>query len=353
VAPGHPLFEAVRYQVEQRFGPAMREGAVFYDPDSREGRLWFLRCSVRDGHSETVGERVFALFEPLAGQIEAWGLPLMWNLEIQESGEHDPERLAPLQDIAEAQGRVIDWGLTHCVDPYFEELLARRHREAEIKARYLKRSLNARISDSMKKIGQYKKRERAGEDMDIALRQEEQRRQEYLDKRDERLKEVELERHLSRQMPEVIGVAAVLPQKTEKGDGGMRSSEEIERIAMDVVMAYEQERGRKPEDVSEENLGFDVRSLGPGREVRRIEVKGRAGMGAVRLSANEWTQAQQLGDSFWLYIVVNCATDPRLYVMQNPAVKLQPDEEVTVTSYLIHRRSWQEIAERRDVTYTT
>lgn len=255
-------------------------------------------------------------------------------------------------DTADAQERVIDWSLIHCVDPYFEELSRRRQREAEIKERYLKRSLNARISASMKKIGQYKKRERAREDMEIALRQEEQRKQEYLDKRDKRLKEVGLERYLSRQMPEVIGVAAVLPQKVEQVDGGMRSSEEIELIAMEVVMQYERGRGREPEDVSRENLGFDVRSRGPDGEVRRIEVKGRVGVGAVRLSPNEWTQAHQLGATFWLYIVVNCASDPQLYVMQNPAARLEPGQEITVTSYLVHRHAWQEMAERRDVTYT-
>lgn len=51
-------------------------------------------------------------------------------------------------------------------------------------------------------------------------------------------------------MPDVIGMAAMLPQKVEKGDGGMRSSEEIELIAMEVVMQYEWGRGREPEDVS-------------------------------------------------------------------------------------------------------
>ena len=130
----------------------------------------------------------------------------------------------------------------------------------------------------------------------------------------------------------------------------MHPSAEIERIAMDVTMAYERQRGWAPEDVSAENLGFDVRSR-HGDEVRRIEVKGRASVGAVRLSPNEWTQAQQLGETFWLYIVVHCADEPQLYVIENPTARLEPEEEIRVTSYFVERGAWRAVAERRDVAY--
>jgi len=351
VAPGHPLFEAVRYQVAQRFAPTLREGAIFYDPEGREGRLWFLRCSVRDGHSATVGERIFAVFEPQDGEIETWPLSLVWDLEADALKAPAADQLRMLQDTTDAQTSVVDWSVENCLDPYFEELSQRRQREAEIKERYLTRSMNARITKVMKKIGSYKKREREGEDMEIALRQAEQEKDTLLTTRDKRLEAVTLEQSLSRQQPEMIGVAAVLPKPGEEKDvGGMRPSAEIEKIAMDVTMAYERQRGWEPEDVSIENLGFDVRSR-HGEAVRRIEVKGRAGVGPVRLSPNEWTQAQQLGETFWLYIVVNCATEPRLYVIENPAAKLAPREEIRVTSYFVNRGAWRSVAEPRDVIY--
>jgi hypothetical protein len=353
VAPGHPLFEAVRYQVADRFAPALREGAVFYDPEGREGRLWFIRCSVRDSLPEMVGERVFAIFEPREGELETWPLPLIWDLEANASEAPAAEQLGSLQNTADAQVGVVRWSEAHCLAPYFQELLQRRQREAEIKERYLSRSLNARISKVMNKIGEYKKRERQGEDMEIALRQAEQERDALLATRDKRLQRVALERSLVEQTPEVIGAAAVLPKPIDLGGtGGMRPSGEIERVAMDVTMAYERQRGWAPEDVSAENLGFDVRSR-HGDEVRRIEVKGRAGVGAVRLSPNEWTQAQQLGETFWLYIVVNCADEPQLYVIENPTARLEPEEEIRVTSYFVDRGAWRAVAERREVEYET
>jgi superfamily II DNA or RNA helicase len=67
VAPSHPLFEAVVHHVLTEYGPASRDGAIFLDPEGQaEGVLWFLQGGVRDGRGETVGERLFAAFEPLS-----------------------------------------------------------------------------------------------------------------------------------------------------------------------------------------------------------------------------------------------------------------------------------------------
>ncbi len=54
-------------------------------------------------------------------------------------------------------------------------------------------------------------------------------------------------------------------------------------------------------------------------EVRFIEVKGRAGVGEIALSANEYRTAQRLGKDYWLYAVFNCATTPELHTIQDPA----------------------------------
>jgi len=73
--------------------------------------------------------------------------------------------------------------------------------------------------------------------------------------------------------------------------------------------------------------------------VRRIEVKGRAQLHQkVSLTVNEWRKAQQLGDSYWLYVVWGCKTPtPELLMIQNPAKKLVGDakEIKQVTRYLV------------------
>ena len=52
---------------------------------------------------------------------------------------------------------------------------------------------------------------------------------------------------------------------------------------------------------------------------RHIEVKGRAGLGAVEMTANEYGRACNLGDAYWLYAVFQCETgQPQLHRVQNP-----------------------------------
>ena len=52
---------------------------------------------------------------------------------------------------------------------------------------------------------------------------------------------------------------------------------------------------------------------------RFIEVKGRAAVGEVALSANEYRTAQRLSDDYWLYVVFDCGATPQLNAIQNPA----------------------------------
>jgi hypothetical protein len=117
----------------------------------------------------------------------------------------------------------------------------------------------------------------------------------------------------------------------------MYSDEEIERLGMEIVMRYERENGRDPEDVSKENLGFDIRSRDSNGKVRYIEVKARADAGtAVALTQNEWFKAQRLGDDYYLYVVWN-ARDPntRPYIIRNPVANLKVNQKVEIVRYIV------------------
>ena len=75
-----------------------------------------------------------------------------------------------------------------------------------------------------------------------------------------------------------------------------------------------------------------------------IEVKGRAGIGGVALTPNEWIKAQRYGKDYWLYVVVNCKTQPELHLIQDPASKLNPKEEVSVVRYMVGQADWKRAA---------
>lgn len=154
-----------------------------------------------------------------------------------------------------------------------------------------------------------------------------------------------LERNLTLTTPEVVGTALILPLPIKPGETSPRRDEEIERIAMEVAMACERQAGRRPEDVSQENLGFDIRSWGQDGSIRYIEVKGRAGIGAVWLTPNEWQIAQRFAQGYWLYIVVNAPTNPQLKRIEDPVHTLRVVEEKEIVRYIVSVESWQEAAE--------
>ena len=70
------------------------------------------------------------------------------------------------------------------------------------------------------------------------------------------------------------------------------------------------------ESVENENRGFDLISRKPHPEdpktcieVRFIEVKGRAAVGEIALTSNEYKTAERLKKDYWLYAVFNCASN--------------------------------------------
>ena len=130
-------------------------------------------------------------------------------------------------------------------------------------------------------------------------------------------------------MPRFVGIIRVKPAEVIGEE--MQSDAEIERIGMEFVKEYETQNGRIPEDVSAEKMGFDIRSKDRDGKVQRyIEVKTRAEIGAVALTQNEWFKAKRFKDEYYLYTVMNATQKPKLYIIQNPAEKLEPEERVEV-----------------------
>jgi len=120
-----------------------------------------------------------------------------------------------------------------------------------------------------------------------------------------------------------VGYTVARPSAAEDAQADLRFAE-IEHIAVRAAIVFEETRGCKVESVESDTRGFDLvsRRADVSREeieTRFIEVKGRAGVGEIALTANEYKAAQSLGDEYWLYVVFNCASEPRVTAIQNPA----------------------------------
>jgi hypothetical protein len=203
------------------------------------------------------------------------------------------------------------------------------------------------VSESTRKILEYRMKEvKEGKDMSLSINREEEEKERLLKRRDELLRNIELERSLKLSPPEILGVIAVMPSPVKREEV-MEESGEVEEAGMRVAIEYELKHGRKPEDMHLRNLGFDIRSTGAG-ETRYIEVKARATEGRIALTPNEWMAAQRFRDDYWLYIVTNALKDPELHIIRNPVESLKPIEEVEVVRYIIEKDEWERIAEEAD-----
>lgn len=92
------------------------------------------------------------------------------------------------------------------------------------------------------------------------------------------------------------------------------------------------------ERVGSQKIGFDIRAHRvidehTGQiEVRRIEVKGYAKGTPIQLTVNEWYKAQQLAETYWLYVIWDPLEQPELVRIHNPAVKLDHAKREIVAS---------------------
>jgi superfamily II DNA or RNA helicase len=341
VAPGHPLLEALLDRLLSGCAEDVRRGAVFADPDGRmDGWLFFLEGEICDGANQVAGKRIFVIYHPIQGALTSVHPSILWDLKPAQL----PSEIGTIPDENEA----LAFAIEKVLESYRAELLEERQRRAAIKRKYGLRSLEQMIVESDAKLIDYETRRAKGDNLPDMEVLNEQRRREELEGRKRALEEaIRRETSLLPSTPKVLGVARVIPQPA--ANGAMRSDAQIEAIGMQVAIAYEREHGRVPEDVSTQNLGYDIRSRTPPTEekqaesVRYIEVKARATTGAIVLTPNEWLMAQRLGNDYWLYVVEHAASQPRLHTIQNPVARLQPEEQAEIVRYVV--KNWQEASD--------
>lgn len=333
VAPGHPLLETIVESIISKCKRDIESGAVFADPDGRlDGWLWFLLGEIRDGNNQIAGRRIFTVYKPIKnGEPRLINSSILWDLK--PITDYSINEQPPTED------EVISFVIDNALKSYRDEILKERERQANIRERYGLRSLEQLILESDAKILEYEERRTRGEEIpDMEITNEQRRKEEYIARKKSLEEDISRQKNLLLTTPEPLGVVRVIPQIDV--DPSLRSDAEIEAIGMRAVMEYEQQQGRSPEDVSAQNLGYDIRSYSADKTVRYIEVKARATTGEVVLTPNEWLMAQRLGADYWLYVVENAATKPIINPIPNPAKSLNPQEVVKTVRYIV--KDWKE-----------
>ena len=334
LAPGHPVFDAVLEAIIEKARPELLKGATFSSPHvAAPGPLAYFQLGVKNSLGQTVSRRPVAV-------LKDGNLPrrLPPNVLVDARPAEVPNDNLPEPTTAAEPLR--SWIYDTLLETYLHEVEAEQRRILDIKRKYGEKSLQHLINESSKRLAKLKLRARKGEDVILAIRNEEQRLKELTERLEAFTTEIEQASRLSPEVAELLGVAWLVPEKDARVDeDDPQIRRQVEVAAMQAVLAYERQAGRNPIDVSQENLGYDIESSG-----RFIEVKGKASTGPVALTLNEWIAAHRLGDDYFLYIVTHALDRPSLHIIQNPAAKLRPGEEVGVVRFVVPEKSWREAA---------
>lgn len=302
------LFHVARVGVERGVDPGL---PAFHSPDAIEQRLVGLKQYADGRLIETPVEHLLLLKptpKPSPGSVVFLAQSDTWRLAAQEHIQRDTvAKLAELQRMS-ATTRLAETEeyLQRAFDYQESELAAARKRFTE-KARDGNRSAHAevdRIKVQQKSLAHRR---------ELALLQAR--------------REVEL---IQPGRVEMLATALVQPS-TDPDDIKARDAE-VERIAVEVAIAFEAAQGADVRDVStppkarlaglNDYPGFDLMSKRTGEE-RGIEVKGRVGVGEIEMTENEWARACILRQRYWLYAVFDCGgSQPRLLRVQDPFAKL-------------------------------
>lgn len=325
VHPGEPLFEAFRGLVSDRLADQALRGAVFIDPTAEKPYLFHLALvtvvrqadpELPDLATEDVLEcRLVGVKQFEGSQIHVCPVEHLLLLKGGHGLPGSAQRLAAgAKDLREqARAFLVERVAREMAVARRDALLATLperegfvqrgfdFQEAEYAASRTKQSEKARAGNAaaQKELGRIKDMQRG-----LALRKQETvavlRREPEL---------------IAPRAVQFIAHALVVPS-TDPADREDYDAK-AEQVAMSLAWAFEESEGAIVKDVHtpelaraaglSDNPGFDLLSMRP-KEKRSIEVKGRAGVGEVEVSANEWARACNLRGEYWLYVVYNCAT---------------------------------------------
>lgn len=366
LSPGHPLFAALSEVLVSDLQSVQGHAAVFADPRVAEKyQVHFFEVQIvgeepEAGSRRGAGEnRSQVLYATLAAILEGphgkelAPADLLHDLTPLPEGATFEEGEALAAPDAQAIVDMERWVRIKVQFPLKQQQAGERQRLLRIRREYISKIFAEQIRRVQGRYMQLYRRVQKGDDAARLARDEADRRQKELRVRQqEKLAELDHLQVVREGIVRYIGTALVVPvaqtslaeQLERQGQispGDLVQDEEIEQTGMDYVMRYEREQGREPEDISKnhDGSGFDIRSTDPvSGEIRRIEVKSRAGdREFVELTPNEWLQAHRHGESYWLYVVWNCAREPYLITIQNPAQTLANvvQEQVVIEGYRV------------------
>jgi hypothetical protein len=294
------LLEAVVDVVLERFQPLLQQGAVLVD-EGDEGvtprLLVYLEHAIRDGRVAKSGEpRVvsqrlqFIHLREDGSAVDGGPAPYLDCRPIT------PEERALVAGQIDApwlsgnvENRALAYAIATLVPNHLAEVKRRRLAEIDKVEREVRARLTREINHWDARAARLREEERAGKEQRINASNAEATAQRLVERLHKRQEELERERQITALPPVLKGAALIFPKGLPELNGptGQQGAPlgfsddpnaraEVERLAMESVIAAERALGNEPRDVSAEKKGWDVESRDSrAGHLRFIEVKGR------------------------------------------------------------------------------
>ncbi len=335
VAPGHPLLDCVVDLLLEQHRDLLRQGAVLVDSNDHgtEPRvLFYLEHSITDGRRDAAGNpRVisrrlqFVEVGRDGGIVNAGFAPYLDYTPMTEEQKAAAQVLLCESWLGEGlESRASGHAIKTIVPEHLREVRTRREALIDKTLTQVKARLLAEIRHWDERANTLRAQEEAGRNKgSLNSNNARQRADELSGRLQKREDELNRERQITARPPTVLGGALVIPagwfaEAASPGDpealretpplyGG--PDREVERLAMEAVMAFERTLGFAPRDVSKENRGYDIESRYPENhlkagQLRFIEVKGRvADADTVTVTKNEILTALNKPEDYILALV--------------------------------------------------
>ncbi len=337
--PGETLFDTVADLVAGQYDHEGLRGATFYDGNVTEPYLFYLVKSLvkRDppagatGEPEVMSEQVTGVRRYADGRFEL--LPAHWLLTLYDEADAPTDSGEPLRQLA---------GDTTLVEGFVVEqigLPAYTKQRQEEESRLPQHRSNLTVAFNLRRVELMHQKQLLKEAVEKGVPAAEthlRRCEVELSQIDHDRREAEAElygrtQRLNLGPVTILVQALVLPLSPAEAE--RRQSTRTEQIALAEVERRERAAGAvEIEDVSNPQLqsGFDLRITYADNSVRFVEVKGTSGQAAIEMKANEWRQAANHPDRYWLYVVYHCDTVPELHRIPDPFGRLMGKETGSV-----------------------
>jgi len=326
VCPGSPLMEAVVDLILERYRDLLRQGAILVDPtDSSENprALFYLQHSIRDGRPDNTGGRRVVSRQMQFVEIGQDGNARMAGyapyLDYRPVTEEELDKLIPVLEESwirkDLEDQALNYAVANLVPTHIREVRTRKEQFVQKCLEQVHERLTKEIMHWDHRAQQLRAKEDAGKKPKLNSGKAQARSEDLSRRLKSRTEELELERHVSPDPPVAFGGALIIPQglfervcpdsKSENVGAFSSDNKEMEQIGMDTVAEIERGLGFAPEDVSQENCGYDILSRGDKAVMRFIEVKARqAGADTVYVTKNEILTACNKPDQYILALVL-------------------------------------------------